>query len=86
MGKVVQIQLKAHFVLLLQSLSSGYDIKMKFSTCVSCPVPPHIKSGPQSLVIHLNKSAVLECFAEGVPAPRITWRKDGAVLSGGHAR
>ncbi|XP_004688211.1 PREDICTED: hemicentin-1 [Condylura cristata] len=49
-------------------------------------VPPKIKSGPQSLVIHLNKSAVLECFAEGVPAPRITWRKDGAVLSGNHAR
>ncbi|XP_044798653.2 hemicentin-1 isoform X3 [Bubalus bubalis] len=49
-------------------------------------VPPSIKSGPQSLVIHLNKSTLLECFAEGVPAPRITWRKDGAVLSGSHAR
>uniref|UniRef100_A0A480PJG6 Hemicentin-1 n=3 Tax=Sus scrofa TaxID=9823 RepID=A0A480PJG6_PIG len=49
-------------------------------------VPPNIKSGPQSLVIHLNKSTVLECFAEGVPTPRITWRKDGAVLSGNHAR
>ncbi|XP_006907796.1 hemicentin-1 isoform X1 [Pteropus alecto] len=49
-------------------------------------VPPNITSGPQSLVIHLNKSAVLECFAEGVPAPRITWRKDGAILSGSHAR
>ncbi|KAF5916712.1 hypothetical protein HPG69_005507 [Diceros bicornis minor] len=49
-------------------------------------VPPNIKSGPQSLVIHLNKSTVLECFAEGVPTPRITWRKDGAVLSGSHPR
>ncbi|XP_067585037.1 hemicentin-1 isoform X1 [Pseudorca crassidens] len=49
-------------------------------------VPPSIKSGPQSLVIHLNKSTVLECFAEGVPTPRITWRKDGAVLSENHAR
>ncbi|XP_065792283.1 hemicentin-1 isoform X4 [Muntiacus reevesi] len=49
-------------------------------------VPPSIKSGPQSLVIHLNKSTLLECFAEGVPAPRITWRKDGAVLPGTHAR
>ncbi|KAB1258936.1 Hemicentin-1 [Camelus dromedarius] len=49
-------------------------------------VPPSIKSGPQSLVIHLNKSTVLECSAEGVPTPRITWRKDGAVLSGNHAR
>ncbi|XP_055275069.1 hemicentin-1 isoform X4 [Moschus berezovskii] len=49
-------------------------------------VPPSIKSGPQSLVIHLNKSTLLECFVEGVPAPRITWRKDGTVLSGSHAR
>nr|XP_055175129.1 hemicentin-1 isoform X2 [Nyctereutes procyonoides] len=49
-------------------------------------VPPNIKSGPQSVVIHLNMSAVLECLAEGVPAPRITWRKDGAVLSASHAR
>ncbi|XP_019490993.1 PREDICTED: hemicentin-1 [Hipposideros armiger] len=49
-------------------------------------VPPNIKSGPQSLVIHLNKSTVLQCLAEGVPTPRITWRKDGAILSGNHAR
>ncbi|XP_004768021.1 hemicentin-1 isoform X1 [Mustela putorius furo] len=49
-------------------------------------VPPNIKSGPQSLVIHLNTSTVLECLAEGVPAPRITWRKDGAVLTASHAR
>ncbi|XP_077013357.1 hemicentin-1 isoform X4 [Tamandua tetradactyla] len=49
-------------------------------------VPPHIKGGPQSLVIHLNKSVILECFAEGVPTPRITWRKDGTILTGNHAR
>uniref|UniRef100_A0A8C6QPP1 Hemicentin-1 n=1 Tax=Nannospalax galili TaxID=1026970 RepID=A0A8C6QPP1_NANGA len=49
-------------------------------------VPPNIKGGLQSLVTLLNKSVVLECFAEGVPTPRITWRKDGAVLSGSHAR
>ncbi|XP_011902754.1 PREDICTED: hemicentin-1 isoform X2 [Cercocebus atys] len=49
-------------------------------------VSPNIKGGPQSLVILLNKSTVLECIAEGVPTPRITWRKDGAVLAGNHAR
>ncbi|XP_049724489.1 hemicentin-1 isoform X1 [Elephas maximus indicus] len=49
-------------------------------------VPPNIKGGPQSLVIHLNKSIPLECLAEGVPTPRITWRKDGIALAGNHAR
>ncbi|XP_047376654.1 hemicentin-1 isoform X1 [Sciurus carolinensis] len=49
-------------------------------------VPPNIKGGPQSLVVLLNKSTVLECSAEGVPIPRITWRKDGTILVGNHAR
>ncbi|XP_007935886.1 hemicentin-1 [Orycteropus afer afer] len=49
-------------------------------------VPPNIKGGPQNLVIHLNKSITLECLAEGVPAPRITWRKDGVILAGNLAR
>ncbi|XP_044528060.1 hemicentin-1 [Gracilinanus agilis] len=49
-------------------------------------VSPTIKGGPQSLVVHVNKSAVLECVVEGVPTPRITWRKDGAILTGNNAR
>ncbi|XP_036351171.2 hemicentin-1 [Ochotona princeps] len=49
-------------------------------------VPPNIKGGPQSLVTLLNMSTVLECSADGVPIPRITWRKDGALLPGNQAR
>ncbi|XP_026645393.1 hemicentin-1 [Microtus ochrogaster] len=49
-------------------------------------IPPSITGGPQSLVTLLNKSVVLECYAEGVPTPRLTWRKDGAVLAGSHSR
>uniref|UniRef100_A0A8C8RXS5 Hemicentin 1 n=1 Tax=Pelusios castaneus TaxID=367368 RepID=A0A8C8RXS5_9SAUR len=47
---------------------------------------PTIKGGPETVVVHINKSAVLECVAEGVPTPRITWRKDGAIFAGNNAR
>ncbi|XP_075792870.1 hemicentin-1 isoform X2 [Pelodiscus sinensis] len=49
-------------------------------------VAPTIKAGLQTVVVHINTSAVLECVAEGVPTPRITWRKDGAVFAGNNAR
>uniref|UniRef100_A0A8C9N9E0 Hemicentin-1 n=1 Tax=Serinus canaria TaxID=9135 RepID=A0A8C9N9E0_SERCA len=43
-------------------------------------VAPTIRSSPQTVMVHVNASALLECAAEGVPAPRITWRKDGPHL------
>ncbi|NWT15620.1 HMCN1 protein, partial [Vireo altiloquus] len=49
-------------------------------------VAPTIRSSPQTAVVHINTSALLECAAEGVPAPRITWRKDGAVFTGNNSR
>ncbi|XP_077188775.1 hemicentin-1 isoform X2 [Paroedura picta] len=50
-------------------------------------VAPSIQGGPQSSVtVNINMSAVLECVAEGVPAPRVTWRKDGALFTGNSAR
>ncbi|NXB77102.1 HMCN1 protein, partial [Donacobius atricapilla] len=49
-------------------------------------VAPKIRSSPQTTVVHINTSALLECAAEGVPAPRITWRKDGAVFTGNNSR
>ncbi|KAM4896067.1 hemicentin-1 [Sylvia borin] len=49
-------------------------------------VAPRIRSSSQTTMVHINTSALLECAAEGVPAPRITWRKDGAVLTGNNSR
>uniref|UniRef100_A0A8C3XYG7 Hemicentin-1 n=1 Tax=Catharus ustulatus TaxID=91951 RepID=A0A8C3XYG7_CATUS len=49
-------------------------------------VAPTIQSSPQTARVHINTSALLECAAEGVPAPRITWRKDGAVFTGNSSR
>uniref|UniRef100_A0A8C6YM76 Hemicentin 1 n=1 Tax=Nothoprocta perdicaria TaxID=30464 RepID=A0A8C6YM76_NOTPE len=49
-------------------------------------VAPTIRSSPQTAVVRVNASALLECAAEGVPAPRITWRKDGALFSANNTR
>uniref|UniRef100_A0A803W8Y0 Hemicentin 1 n=1 Tax=Ficedula albicollis TaxID=59894 RepID=A0A803W8Y0_FICAL len=49
-------------------------------------VAPRIQGSPQTARVHINTSALLECAAEGVPAPTITWRKDGAVFTGNSSR
>ncbi|XP_034265503.1 hemicentin-1 isoform X1 [Pantherophis guttatus] len=49
-------------------------------------VPPSIKNGSQTMIVNINMSAVLECAVEGVPAPRVSWRKDGALLGGNNVR
>uniref|UniRef100_A0A3B4Z1V9 Hemicentin-1 n=1 Tax=Stegastes partitus TaxID=144197 RepID=A0A3B4Z1V9_9TELE len=49
-------------------------------------VAPTIKDGSQAVSVHINKPAVLECVVSGVPPPRVTWRKHGAVLAGNNPR
>ncbi|XP_074524022.1 hemicentin-1 [Halichoeres trimaculatus] len=49
-------------------------------------VAPTIKEGPQTVSVHINKAAVLECIVSGVPPPRVSWRKHGAVLAGNNPR
>ncbi|XP_040895666.1 hemicentin-1 [Toxotes jaculatrix] len=49
-------------------------------------VAPTIKDGSQAVSVHINKPAVLECIVSGVPPPRVTWRKHGAVLAGNNPR
>ncbi|KAK2908097.1 hemicentin-1 isoform X2 [Channa argus] len=49
-------------------------------------VAPTIKDGPETVAVNVNKPAVLECIASGVPPPRVTWRKHGVVLAGNNPR
>uniref|UniRef100_A0A3Q4HTJ7 Hemicentin 1 n=1 Tax=Neolamprologus brichardi TaxID=32507 RepID=A0A3Q4HTJ7_NEOBR len=56
----------------------------KFNLTVN--VAPVIKDGPQSVSVHVNKPAVLECVVSGVPPPQVTWRKHGAILAGNNPR
>ncbi|NWV14212.1 HMCN1 protein, partial [Ptilonorhynchus violaceus] len=67
----------------LASSPAGDDDK---EYLVRVHVAPTIRSTPQTAVVHINASALLECAAEGVPTPRITWRKDGAVFTGNNTR
>ncbi|XP_053737549.1 hemicentin-1 isoform X1 [Synchiropus splendidus] len=48
---------------------------------VAVNVAPTIKDGPQTVSVHVDKPAVLECIVSGVPPPRVTWRKHGALLT-----
>ncbi|KAM4548643.1 hemicentin-1 isoform 1-T1 [Odontesthes bonariensis] len=49
-------------------------------------VAPTIKDGSQMVSVHVDKPAVLECIVSGVPPPRVTWRKNGAILAGNKQR
>uniref|UniRef100_A0A8D2KTM3 Hemicentin 1 n=1 Tax=Varanus komodoensis TaxID=61221 RepID=A0A8D2KTM3_VARKO len=58
--------------------------KREFMLAVN--VAPTIRDGPQTVTVNINMSAILECIAEGVPTPRVSWRKDGTLLAGNNAR
>ncbi|XP_061672486.1 hemicentin-1 [Syngnathoides biaculeatus] len=49
--------------------------------------PPKISkfSAPEELTIAVNKPLELECSAEGVPPPTLSWLKDGRPLGGTNA-
>ncbi|OXB56883.1 hypothetical protein ASZ78_013391 [Callipepla squamata] len=67
-------------------VASNIAGKMTREFILAVYVSPTIQTSPLTTVVHLNASAVLECIAEGVPAPRITWRKDGSVFNGNNTR
>uniref|UniRef100_A0A8C3J6R6 Hemicentin-1 n=1 Tax=Calidris pygmaea TaxID=425635 RepID=A0A8C3J6R6_9CHAR len=67
-------------------VASNIAGKMTREFMLTVHVAPTIRSSPQAAVVHINATAVLECVAEGVPTPRITWRKDGAIFTGNNTR
>lgn len=49
------------------------------------PVPPIIAAGPLELVVLEGLEVLLPCAARGVPEPRVSWSREGALLRGGKA-
>ncbi|XP_068104559.1 hemicentin-2 [Hyperolius riggenbachi] len=48
---------------------------------VEIQIAPSIMPGPSVVSASVNQTAVLPCWAEGLPTPTVTWRKDGSQLS-----
>ena len=46
--------------------------------------PEWVQMPPDTLKVAEGKTAVITCRVFGAPKPKITWRKDGEVISGGH--
>ncbi|XP_073909095.1 hemicentin-2 isoform X2 [Castor canadensis] len=47
---------------------------------------PTIHPGPAAVNASVNQTALLPCWADGVPAPLLSWRKDGTPLDPGNPR
>ncbi|XP_071310090.1 hemicentin-2 isoform X1 [Agelaius tricolor] len=48
-------------------------------------VPPTIAAGPLELEVLQGLEVLLPCAARGVPEPRVSWSREGALLRGGKA-
>ncbi|KAM7033975.1 hemicentin-2 [Acridotheres tristis] len=49
-------------------------------------VPPIIAAGPLELVVLEGLEVLLPCAASGVPEPRVSWSREGALVRGGKAK
>lgn len=48
-------------------------------------MPPVIAAGPLELVVLEGLQVLLPCAARGVPEPRVSWSREGALVRGGRA-
>ncbi|NWU93884.1 HMCN1 protein, partial [Upupa epops] len=67
-------------------VASNVAGKMTREFMLAVHVAPTIQRSPQTVLVHIDALVVLECIAEGVPTPRISWRKDGAIFTGNNTR
>ncbi|CAJ0944218.1 unnamed protein product [Ranitomeya imitator] len=91
MDRRVQILSKGRYIQIhsLQASDSGEytciasnpigSTSLKF--IVEIHIAPSILPGPSVVSASVNQTAVLPCWAEGLPPPAITWKKDGSLLS-----
>uniref|UniRef100_A0AAZ3SJS1 Hemicentin 1 n=1 Tax=Oncorhynchus tshawytscha TaxID=74940 RepID=A0AAZ3SJS1_ONCTS len=66
-------------------VASNIAVGPKMCVC-AFSVAPTIAEGPLTVAVHIDQPVVLECIVSGVPAPRVTWRKHGAILAGTNPR
>lgn len=52
---------------------------MILSTCFSLDPPVFVKR-PSNVHAYADSNALFECFADGIPKPNITWRRNGDMI------
>lgn len=55
--------------------------RSSLTECLILAVPPVISSRGGTVTVVVNEAVRLECEATGVPAPSITWLKDGSPVA-----
>uniref|UniRef100_A0AAV2KYV0 Ig-like domain-containing protein n=1 Tax=Knipowitschia caucasica TaxID=637954 RepID=A0AAV2KYV0_KNICA len=81
-GRYLQINMaeltdRAHYTCVASNVAG--KTTRNFNLTVN--VAPSIRQSPVALSVPIEQPVVLECVVEGVPPPRVTWRKHGAILS-----
>lgn len=55
-------------------------VVLSYSLVVTFAVPPSIRGGEQEVTVVENNQVQLQCVAEGVPQPTLSWEKDGSTI------